>query len=227
LLLALGGILYLCGWVMLLVLGFKKGLGWGLVILFLSWLILPLIVFLIKYWDEARLGFLVMAGGLLASAVGLFILIGASATSAMAEFESLDRSQSRVIEPAPADPYPALEPEPMDPEPTEPESQADGETDEVGPDQIDPVEAEPEGERPPPMGAVLGERVEWQPLDNISELSAYEGEVIELNMTDGTVLNVTLDDVRGDVIQVTQRVGGGAMTYNVRLELVEQVRVVK
>jgi hypothetical protein len=36
LLLAIGGILALGGWVMLLVLGFKKSIGWGLTILFLS-----------------------------------------------------------------------------------------------------------------------------------------------------------------------------------------------
>jgi hypothetical protein len=222
LLLALGGILYLCGWVMLLVLGFKKSLGWGLVILFLSWLIVPLVVFLIKYWDEARLGFFVMVAGMLASGVGGFILVGSVATSAMAEFESFDRPKPEIVEPMPVEPYPDIAPEP-----TGIELEPQDELDEDEPSETDQVEDVPEDERPPPMGAVLGERVEWQPLDTLSNLPAYEGELIELHMKDGTVLTVTLDDIRGGTLQVTQRVGGGAMTYNVQLDMVEQVKVVK
>lgn len=215
LLLALGGILYLCGWVMLVVLGFKKSLGWGLVVLFLSWIFIPLIVFLIKYWDEARLGFLVMVGGLLASGVGGFILVGSVATSAMAEFESFEIPQSGTVEQTVDEPYPAFEPEPTEIE-VEPE-----------PPDEQPPDKEPEPDRPPPAGAVLGERVEWQPIDSMDALAAYEGEVVKLQMTDGTEITVTLDAVRGDVLQVTQRVGGGAMGYSVEKSDVRQILVVK
>jgi hypothetical protein len=140
----------------------------------------------------------------------------------MAEFESFDRPEPAVVQPPAVDPYPAIEPEPV-----EIEAESTLEPDQAAPEETEQASAEPEDERPPPMGAVLGERVEWQPLDNLANLPAYEGEMVELHMSDGTVLNVTLDDVRGGTIQVTQRVGGGAMTYNVELDMVDQVRVVK
>ncbi len=219
LLLALGGILYLGGWVMLLVLGFKKSLGWGLVMLFLSWLIIPLIVFLIKYWDEAKLGFLVMVGGLLAAGVGGFVLVGSVATSAMAEFESFDLGQPQIQEEPADSTYSAVEPEPTEVEP-EPESADD--TPATG-----ESEAEPEAERPPPAGAVLGERVEWKPLEDPAGLAAYEGEMVELHMTDGTQIRVILDSVRDDSLKVTQRVGGGSMAYSVNRNLVAEIWVVK
>lgn len=215
LLLALGGILYLCGWVMLVVLGFKKSLGWGLVILFLSWLFIPLIVFLIKNWDEGRLGFLVMVGGLLATGVGGFILVGSVATSAMAEFESFEMPQPHTAEQPAAEPYPSFEPEPTEIE--------------AVPELIDeqPAPGKPEADRPPPAGAMLGERVEWQPLDNLAALAAYQGEVVKLQMTDGSEITVTLDAVEGDVLRVTQRVGGGTMGYSVEENAVKQIFVVK
>ncbi len=223
LLLAIGGILYLGGWVMLLVLGFKKSLGWGLVVLFLSWLIVPLIVFLIKYWDEAKLGFMVMVGGLLASGVGGFILVGSVATSAMAEFESFDIPQPEIVEQPAVQPYPALEEESAEAEP-DPEQRSELSDESL---EIEEAEAEPEADQPVPAGTVLGERVEWQPLENLASLSAYEGEIIELHMNDGTQLRVTLDAVRGDVLQVTQRVGGGAMGYTVKVDLIDTVMVAK
>ena len=87
--------------------------------------------------------------------------------------------------------------------------------------------AEADEERPPLAGTVLGERVDWQPLANLSSLSAYTGELIELRMTDGTQIRVTLDAIQGNSLKVTQKVGGGAMGYSVNLDLVDEVWVVK
>lgn len=220
LLLAIGGILYLCGWVMLMVLAFKKSLGWGLVILLLSWLIVPLIVFLIKYWDEARIGFMIMVGGLVVSGVGGFILVGSVATSAMAEFESFDLPQPEVAQQPVDEPPPAYLREPT-------EAEVESAPPEEPPTDEEPVVSPDEEDRPPPAGTVLGERVEWQPLANMSDLGAFKGELIELRMTDGTQLRVTLEAIEGGILKVTQRVGGGAMGYSVSLDLVDEVWVVK
>ena len=223
LLLAIGGILSLGGWVMLMVLGFKKSMGWGLVILFLSWLIVPLIVFLAKYWAEAKPGFFLLLTGTLASAIGWFALVGSMATSAMAEFESFDLTQPEVAQ---------VEPE-VSPAEEESELPVSAGGDEPYQPAAEPVEAEDLTPSPTPLpqptpaGTVLGERVEWRPLVDLASLPAYEGELVELVMRDGTRLRVTLDAVERDVLQVTQRVGGGALGYTVKRSQIVEIQVMK
>ncbi len=225
-LLTIGGILYLGGWVMLLVLGFKKSIGWGLAILFLSWLVIPLIVFLVKYWDEARVGFLIMITGMLVSGVAGFILVGSMATSAMAEFESLDMNQPQVSDLPHGDEAEQPSPAPV---------ADDGATDPTVEPQPEPTAdfgledfaAEEETEQPPPAGTVLGEKVEWVPLANLASLGAYTEELVELHMKDGTVLRVTLDEINGNSLRVTQRMGGGALGYPISMDLIEQIYVMK
>lgn len=222
-LLTIGGILYLGGWVMLLVLGFKKSIGWGLTILFLSWLVIPLIVFLVKYWDEARVGFLIMISGMLISSLAGFILVGSMATSAMAEFESLDMNQPQVSD-LPYD-VPAEQPSPapvVDSGASDPAVEPQPET-EAPPGWED----DEEFDQPPPAGTVLGERVEWVPLANVATLGAYIDELVELHMKDGTVLRVTLDDINGNSLRVTQRMGGGALGYPIEMDLIDEIYVMK
>jgi len=227
LLLVMGAILYLCGWVMLLVLGFKKGIGWGLVLLFLSWLVIPLIVFLIKYWDEAKTGFLIMLGGILLSGLGGFILVGSVATSAIAEVETFDLTRPKPIDLPPEEPseQPLEEPSPV--------AAAEDESVDAGPEPpLEPIATDrPEDtlevESPPLVGSVLDEKIEWRPLPDLATLGAYVGELIELRMKDGTQLRVTLDAIEGNALRVIQRVGGGAMTYLVKMELIDEIHVMK
>lgn len=221
LLLAIGGILTLGGWVMLLVLGFKKSIGWGLAILFLSWLIIPLVVFLAKYWSEAKGGFLLLVSGIVVSGIGWFALVGSVATSARSEFETFDLSPTAVVAEEPVSVMPEEEPAPAVAEAEPPTS---GAMEAVG----EPVAAEsptPVVALPTPAGAVLGERVDWKPLADPAGLTAYEGELVELRMRDGSVLRVTLVGVAGDELRVTQRVGGGALTYSVKRSLIAEIHV--
>jgi len=222
-LLAIGGILCLGGWVMLTVLGFKKSIGWGLAILFLSWLVLPLVVFLIKHWGEAKTGFLPLVAGTVVSGIGWFAVVGSVATSAVAEFETFDLAPTEV---------PALQP-PALPRDDEPLPVVADE--EAMADVLEPVAAAaapaasptPTVAPPTPAGAVLGERVEWQPLIGAGDLSTHVGELVELRMRDGGILRVTLDAVEPDVLRVTQRVGGGALSYPVRRSQIAEVHVAR
>jgi hypothetical protein len=223
LLLAIGAILSLGGWVMLTVLGFKKSIGWGLAILFLSWLMIPLIIFLTKYWAEAKTGFLLLVVGTVVSGIGWFAVVGSVATSAMAGFESFELTPTEV----PVE-EPITEPRPEEPSPVvaEEELPAAAVEEAVGA----PVEtASPTSvvALPTPAGTVLGERVEWQPLIDPANLSAHVGELVELRMRDGSVLRVTLDGVEPDALRVTQRVGGGALSYPVRRSQVAEVHVTR
>jgi len=219
LLLAIGGILALGGWVMLLVLGFKKSIGWGLTILFLSWLIIPLVVFLAKHWSEAKAGFLLLVAGTVASGIGWFALVGSVATSAMSEFDTFDLSPTEVVEPIAVPPEEEAAPSAAEAEPP-----PSGVVEAIG----EPVAAEsptPVVALPTPAGAVLGERVDWRPLADPAGLAAYVGELVELRMRDGSVLRVTLERVEGDALRVTQRVGGGALSYPVERSLIAEIRV--
>jgi hypothetical protein len=221
LLLALGGILCLGGWVMLTVLGFKKSIGWGLVILFLSWLIIPLVVFLTKYWGEAKAGFLLLIVGTVVSGIAWFAVVGSVATSGVAEFETFELTPAEVRAQEP----PAV---PVDEEPLPAVAEEEPVT---GP--IEEAAAAPEpaasptssAAAPAPTAAVLGERVDWEALVDPANLSAHVGDLVELRMHDGSVLRVNLDAVEPDLLRVTQRVGGGALSYTVRRSQVAEVRV--
>jgi hypothetical protein len=93
---------------------------------------------------------------------------------------------------------------------------------------VEPVAAEsptPVVALPTPAGAVLGERVDWRPLADPAGLAAYVSELVELRMRDGSVLHVTLERVEGDALRVTQRVGGGALSYPVERSLIAEIRV--
>lgn len=222
LLLAIGGILSLGGWVMLTVLGFKKSFGWGLAILFLSWLIIPLVIFLTKYWAEAKTGFLLLVVGTVVSGIGWFAVVGSVATSAMAEFETFELTPTEVPveEPIPA---------PLEEEPTpvvaEASPAATAAEEAIGAS-LEAASPTPLA-LPTPAGAVLGERVEWQQLIDPADLPAHVGELVELRMRDGSVLRVTLDGVEPDALRVTQRVGGGALSYPVRRSQIIEVHVTR
>lgn len=222
LLLAIGGILSLGGWVMLLVLGFKKSIGWGVTILFLSWLIVPLVVFLVKYWSEARTGFFLMIVGTIASGVGWFAVVGSVATSAMADFESFDLTQPEVEVTEPLAPTPEEEAAPIVSDEELPSPVPEELPEEVIP-LISPTPSQPAV----PVGTVLGERVEWRPLIDTASLSAYVGELVELHLRDETTLRVTLDAIEGDSLRVTQRVGGGALGYTIKRDLIDEIYVMK
>jgi hypothetical protein len=223
LLLAIGGILSLGGWVMLTVLGFKKSFGWGLAILFLSWLIIPLVIFLTKYWGEAKTGFLLLVVGTVVSGIGWFAVVGSVATSAMAEFETfeLTPTEAPVEEPI----APPFEEEPT-PVMAEASPAATAAEEAIGAS-LEAASPTPPVALPTPAGTVLGERVEWQQLIDPANLPAHVGELVELRMRDGSVLRVTLDGVEPGSLRVTQRVGGGALSYPVRRSQIVEVHVTR
>jgi hypothetical protein len=224
LLLAIGAILSLGGWVMLTVLGFKKSIGWGLAILFLSWLIIPLIIFLTKHWGEAKTGFLLLVVGTVVSGIGWFAVVGSVATSAMAGFETFELTPTEM----PVE-QPIAAPAEDEPPPTVIEGEpATAAVEEAATDvPLEVSSPTPVVALPTPAGAVLGERVEWEQLIDPAHLSAHVGELVELRMRDGSVLRVTLDGVEPDALRVTQRVGGGALSYPVRRSQIAEVHVIR
>ena len=229
LLITLGGILYLAGWVMLIVTAFRISTGWGLVILFLSWLLIPLVIFLIMNWAEARSGFLIMLAGMIAGGLGGFVLVGSVATSAMAEFDSFDMAPSETT-------GPMVFGESEESETPSPSLDQGAEYEDYQwPTPSPVVEQIEEVDQPEPdissrtyVGQTgMGNRIKWVQLANVEDLAGHLGELIELRLKDGEVLRVTLTAVTGDTLQVSQRVGGGRMGYSVQKDLIDEIYVMR
>ena len=71
LLMLVGGIVSLIGGVMLLIEAFKVSVLWGLGSLFIPFVVL---VFAIKYWDEAKTGFLLNIAGTFGCIIAMVLM---------------------------------------------------------------------------------------------------------------------------------------------------------
>ncbi len=214
-LIAIGGLAALAGFLVVVTVAFRVSVGWGLAVLFLSWLVIPLVVFLVKYWPEARAGFLLSVSGWVISGVGSFLLAGSLATNAVAELDDynppprqraadaaavaadeaeITRAES-VASAGPA--VPTTTPSPL-PRPS-PSPHREAPADRADPSPTPPV----------------------IPLDEAGE---HLGETVMVDLTDGTSRRVVIDAVASDGLRVTQQVGGGAMSYPLRWEVVAGIR---
>lgn len=206
-LMAIGAIFSLVGGLIVVIAAFRVSVVWGLVVLFLSWLVVPLVIFLVKHWPEARTGFLIGLGGWVVTGLGWFFLAGSLATTAMAELESFETSEDssrptfEMVEPVIDEPEIA-EPSPT-PEPT--------------PEPTPPPESELGDEASPLARDAEVERVD---LDDIDQ---YIGRVLDIRIRDGKLTRVVLDEVTADALQVTQRMGGGSVSYSIPRDTIEEI----
>ena len=217
-LIALGGLVSLAGGVMLLIVAFRVSMGWGLALLFLSWLVVPPIIFIVKYWADARTGFLVSVGGWIMTGIGWFVFAGSVATMAMAEFENFDVQEPVMTQSA-----------------TDQEGGtgdwAEPRTDEI----VEPEPTPAPTATPTPMPAeeyqeyqeALAESAVRQSLIGIDEAGEHLGELARVRLMDGSSVTVTIDSVGPDGLQVTQRVGGGAVSFPIRRDSVKEIQLLK
>jgi len=218
-LMAIGGLATLVGGIMLLVAAFRVSVGWGLTVLFLSWLIVPLLIFLVKYWREARAGFLITVGGCAVSAVGWFVLSGSTMTTDMAQFQGFEVERRPFDQAATTDPpserftwdtegsetpAPTVRVETPTPTP-EPSTNQD--------------EADDEGEASP------FSRTPRQRVIACADAADHVGSIVTLKLKDGSRSDVILDAVTESELRVTQRMGGGSVTYTVPRDAVEEIAV--
>lgn len=220
LLIVLGGLASLVGGFMLVVAAFRVSVGWGLALLFLSWLVVPLVLFLVKFWPEAKRGFLISIGGWVVSAIGWFIVVGSVASTAMAEFDGVQLDRPVTFEPVAADepstgvlwdePAPDPEPDPVPIEPlptTAPTATA--------------VDEEPAVQAQPQRG---DDGVDVIALD---EVAGHVGALVSIRLKDGSVARVTIDAVSEQTVTVTQRLGGGAMSYPIRRDTIDEIELLR
>jgi hypothetical protein len=213
-LIGLGGLILLVGSILLVVAAFRVSTGWGLTVLFLSWLIVPLLAFLFKNWQAARIWFLFAVVGWIVSGLGWFVLAG---TETMA----VDRSESIVY----ATPAQQSTMEPLDiaaarPTADVPESTPTAVAFPVMPTATATPEPIAQSAQAPPPSRPTGYRsVAFDELDELI------GERVELELTDGTIHVVVLEQVNSEGIKAAQRMGGGMMSYNVPRQLIADIRV--
>lgn len=98
-LLFLLGLAATAGWVWMVAVGFRRGPLWGIALLLLA--PFSIVVYAVKYWDEARKPFLLYAGTSFASlAVALLaipLMVGQAASQISADFESAMERQGEPI----------------------------------------------------------------------------------------------------------------------------------
>jgi hypothetical protein len=213
-LIALGGLALLVGSVFLIIAAFRVSTAWGLTILFLSWLVVPTFIFLFKHWLETRTWFLVAVTGGVVSAAGWFVLAGTE-TMASGHHEPIVYSSSSEETPRgrSTDDVSStldLDPDPVPtatPSPTRP-----------------PIAAKPQPKvRPEPVPPPP--RAKDYRVVGYDELDQFIGERVNLHLTDGTDSIVILDRVTSSGIKVSNRVGGGMMSYRVPRALIAEIRV--
>jgi hypothetical protein len=213
-LIAVGGLAMLVGGVLLVVAAFRINTGWGLVVLLLSWLIIPLVVFALRYWPRARTGLLIALAGFIVSGLGWFVFVGSAAMS-IAEpepFEYSRQTQANSVDDAvettsgfgnsgataPPTATIAL------PQPT--------------------ATPTPEPTKAPEPTPTRATNSMWQTVP-YRELDQYIGERIELELTDGSSMRVVLESVTPNRITAAQRMGGGWVSYPVQRDAIREIRV--
>ena len=97
LLLVIGGLALLVGGVLVVVAAFRINRGWGLVVLFLSWLIIPLVVFALRYWSKARTGLVIALVGFILSGLGWFVFLGSEAMTVTEQLSALSEQVSSSL----------------------------------------------------------------------------------------------------------------------------------
>ncbi len=229
LLLAAGGLTSLVGWILLVVAAFRQSVGWGLAIVFLGFLVVPVIAFAVKFWPAARPGVLAsVAGAVLVTGgwiVGAGALVGAMLTETGEP--GLDEAASEIAAGPPAaegpvdlpqptptvaptpTPTPRLEIDPVEPRPT------------IG---IAPLSAEARAIREHNRrlrDQAWGDEVSW------AELAHHIGQTVEVHKVRGDSFRAVLTAADRDSIQLEQRVGGGALKFTLQRDAVRQVRVEK
>lgn len=194
-----GALVATVGGIMLLVAAFEVSVGWGLLVLLVPF---GNLVFIIQFWPRTRQAtFLQLAGiGLGVLALLAFLLaVGGESGPSRGTYQ--------------------------------PPAQAGGSGSEWPPRTVEhptAVPATPTALPEIPMG-VTGPTAEPTVLRMVPTSRADEhlGEFVELVMRDGSVSRVVLHEVTDEHLRVSERYGGGGITYTVPRAKVKGIRLLK
>lgn len=214
-LLIIGGLIGLAAWVWLLVAAFRAGIGWGLLILLLSWSCIPVIIFAVRHWDAAKRPLMLWAVGFLVSLVGYliaFFALGMEMGSMVDETGGLAARPSAEIESESS----ILPPPRPTAEPTHPSWEAV--VREI--DQDDNTNWETMVPSPTPATGRPREG-----LLNWDELPGFIGRTMILELDNNTIMTATLESVEDDRVRMRHVIGGGEASYWIERNQVELIRL--
>lgn len=223
-LLIVGGLIGLVGWIWLLVAAFRTGIGWGLLILLLGWSCIPVIIFAVRHWESAKRPIMLWAAGFLVSLAGYlvaFFVLGMEMSSMVEETGEVTTRPDAEIESESS----LLPPQRPTAEPTHPSWEAVvREMDQA--DQADQAHnadnADWETMVPSPTPAT-GRPSEG--LLNWDELPKFIGQTLILELDNNTIMTAKLESVEPGRIRMRHVIGGGEASYWIERDQIERIRV--
>ncbi|MEN8162911.1 MAG: hypothetical protein ABFS37_02185 [Acidobacteriota bacterium] len=224
-----GGLISLAAFVWLLVIAFRESAVWGLACLFIP---LAVVVYALKFWDEAKMPFFGILAG---SFLGVFGGVGYSMTSVNLGIEEYSDIGERVAWESPTvDPIEYDQPEDLEGDESGPEAEFSE------PDQsVEGVEivvappADRETSDHEDALAILDESDETPPpprphrdgtLVPLSELASHQGDRVVIVLNTLERVSAYVVDVANQTVLLRHRVGGGSVTYTIDFEDIKEVR---
>ena len=214
-LLVVGGLIGFAAWVWLLVVAFRAGIGWGLLILLLSWTWVPVIIFAVRHWEAAKRPILLWGVGFLLSLAAYLVAVftlGMGFDSIVEEAGGLTSRPEPVIE---SDPNILPPPRPTS-EPTHPSWEAV--VQEVNRDEG--ADWETMVPTPTPITGRPGEGwLSWE------ELPGFIDRTMVLELENNTIVTAALEAVEPTRIRIRHVIGGGEASYWIDRDQVERIRL--
>lgn len=211
LLLVVGGLIGFISWIWLVVVAFRVGVGWGVVMLLLAWTWVPIVIFAIQYWHVAKQPILlwILACVISASAYAVGLVALGSEVEALRPPAGVDvgtdngsGSSAELLPP----PRPTAEP-------THPSWEA------VVNELERPADGGWEEHVPPPTPVNGPEKIlSWD------QTKTRIGDVIVLELTNNTSVTAVVEAVEPDRIQVRHTIGGGEASYWIERDQVASIR---
>ena len=211
LLFTLGGLVGFVAWIWLVVVAFRVGTAWGVVILLLSWTWIPVIVFAVQHWDLAKRPVLLVAAAIILNLVGTvvaFSVVGVDLGSMMADREvppaapAGDRSSPELLPP----PRPTAQP-------THPSWEAV--VDEMDRDTGSNWETFVPSPTPVDQRNAI---LTWD------QAAARIGRTVVIELANASTVTAVLEAVEPDRIRIRHTIGGGEASYWIERNQVIAIR---
>lgn len=214
-LLIIGGLIGLVAWIWLLVSAFRAGIGWGLLILLLSWTCIPVIIFAVRHWETAKRPIMLWAVGFLVSLAGYlvaFFALGMEMGSIVEETgEVTTLPETKIEEEA------SLLPPPR---PTAEPTHASWEAVVREMDKGDDADWETMVPSPTPAtGRPREGLLTWD------ELSGAIGRNVVLELNNNTITTAKLESVESQRVRVRHVIGGGEASYWIDRDQIDRIRL--
>jgi hypothetical protein len=213
-LLVIGGLIGLVAWIWLLVVAFRVGVGWGLLIFFLGWTWIPIIVFAVNHWDLAKRPIMLSVLGVVISgaayAIAVFV-IGTNLDALAEEAGALSATPGADSERE----RPVLPPPRPSALPTHPSWEAivrevDREDDDTTWEEFVPS--------PTPV-TNRANQLSW------SELNAHVGRAVVIELVRGTPITAALEGAEADRVRIRHVIGGGEASYWIERDQITSIRL--